>query len=158
MIKRGLLFGLGVIVTLAPCGCRRTQVSEFKTLFEGFQLYMVDQFDSKADPQSVDPSLFHDTVPIGDAFEPGRIYFFKKVRTFRNEMLAVRVFPDRLRAIGATSIRAPEKGPGVFYPFIGPGIYNIEFEFKGRKAFLFNKTWYDQKKDSMEESIILVYR
>lgn len=158
MIKRGWIVSLGALVVLATCGCRRTHTSEFRTLFEGFQLSTVDPFDLGADPQSVDPKAFHGTVSLSETFEPGRIYCFKKVSSHRNEALAVHVFPERLRAIRATSIRAPEKGPGVVYPFVGPGLYNLEFEFKGHKGFLFNKTWYDQKKDTIEEAVILVYR
>ncbi len=156
--------GLAIILVLLcswTCGCRAGAAApdeQFRMLFDGFQLVLVDDIPPTTPIQQLDSSSLHNTYPAERTLVPGRVYSFKKMTNTSNETLGMKVLPERLSKMGAQVTKAPQSPKDFMYPFVGGPLFVIEFEKDGHRGTMFNRVHTSSKPGEQWEELVVVYR
>jgi hypothetical protein len=161
--KGALSWTVMLVLLLCSCtGCQTraaaAQDEQFRMLFDGFQLVLVDDLPAKAPIQELDSSTLRNTYPSEQTLVPGRVYAFRKTTDKSNEMLGKKVLPERLTKIGAHVTKAPQTSKDFMYPFVGGPLFVIEFEKDGHQGTMFNRVHTSAKPGEQWEELIVAYR
>jgi hypothetical protein len=131
---------------------------QFRMLFDGFQLVLVDDIPPTTPIQQLESSSLRNTYPSERTLVPGRVYAFKKTTATSNETLGMKVLPERLSKIGAHVTKAPKSSKDFMYPFIGGPLFVIEFEKDGHQGTMFNRVHTSSKPGEHWEELVVVYK
>jgi hypothetical protein len=150
-----------VPLSVGMLGCHHRAVSQdqqFRTLFDGFQLLLVDDLPQNMPVQNIDSSTMRNTHPSEQRLVPGRVYSFRKITKTSDETLGEKIFPERLATLGAHVTKAPHSSKDFIYPFIGGPLFLIEFEKDGHHGTMFNRVHTSVKPEEQWEEVIVAYR
>jgi len=148
-----------LLLCAAMSGCnpqKATGDQQFKTLFEGFQLNLVDSLPEKTLVQELDSSTLRNTHPLERVLASGHVYVFRKTTEMSNEQLGMKVLPERLAKIGAQVTKAPRSSQDFIYRVIGGPLFLIEFQKDGHRGTMFNR--FRVEKDNHWEELIVAYK
>lgn len=154
-----------VMLILVLCswtgGCQTrvaAQDQQFRMLFDGFQLVLVDDLPTKTPIEELDSSALRNTYPTERTLVPGRIYSFRKTITTSNEDLAMKVLPTRLGKVGARVTKAPQSSKDFIYPYVGGPLFIIQFEKDGHQGTMLNRVHTSTKPSEHWEELIVAYK
>src|SRR6266481_9099938 len=111
---------------LWSAACQTRGVAEdqqFRMLFDGFQLVLVDDLPAKTPIQELDSSALRNTYPSDRTLIPGRVYVFRKTTNTSDDTLGMKVLPERLAKIGAHVTKAPQSSKDFMYPYTGGPLF-----------------------------------
>jgi hypothetical protein len=140
-------------------GCQAGVAAEdqqFRMLFDGFQLVLVDDLPPAVPLQELDSSRLRNAYPSVQTLVPGRIYAFRKVTETSDETLGRKILPERLAKMGAHVTKAPESSKDFIYPYIGGPLFVIQFEKDGHQGTMFNRVHTSSKPGEHWEELIVV--
>ena len=132
--------------------------SQFRMLFNGFQLILVDDLPAKTPIQELDSSTLRNAYPSEQTLVPGRVYAFRKTTNVSDETLGKKILPERLAKMGAHVTKAPQSSKDFTYPYIGGPLFLIRFEKDGHQGTLFNRVHTSSKAGDHWEELILAYK
>jgi hypothetical protein len=150
-----------ILMCSASSRCQTPSVAqghEFGTLFDGFQLVLVDDLPAKAPIQQLDSSTLRNTYLSERSLTPGRVYIFRKTTKRSDEDLALNSLPGRLVKIGAQVLKAPKSSKDLIYPLIGGPLFVIQFEKDGHQGTMFNQVRTSSQPSEHWEELIFAYR
>jgi hypothetical protein len=154
-----------VVTLILMCSCisgcqtpSATQNDQFRALFDGFQLVLVDDLPAKVPIQKLDSSALRNTYPNERSLVSGRVYIFRKMTKRSDEDLGLKSLPDRLAEIGARILKAPKSSKDLIYPFIGGPLFVIQFEKDGHEGTMFNQVRTSSKPSEHWEELIVAYK
>jgi len=142
-------------------GCQTRGVAEdqqFRMLFDGFQLVLVDDLPPKMAIQELDSSTLRNTYPSDRTLIPGQVYVFRKTTNTSDDTLGMRVLPERLAKMGARVTKAPQSSKDFMYPYIGGPLFVIAFEKDGHQGTMFNRVHTSSKPGEHWEELIVAYK
>ena len=136
-----------------------TQDDQFRALFDGFQLVLVDNLPPDvALIQNLDSSSLRNTYPSERSLIPGRVYIFRKTTNRSDEDLGLKALPGRLAKIGAQVLKAPKSSKDLIYPILGGPLFVIQFEKDGHEGTMFNQVRTSSKPSEHWEELIVAYK
>ncbi len=152
-----------MLIVLCGCagGCQNRVVAQdeqFRILFDGFQLVLVDDLPVKTPIQELDSSALRNTYPAERTLAPGRVYVFRKTTKTSNEDLGMKLLPERLAKVGAHTTKAPKSSKDFMYPFIGGPLFIIQFEKDGHQGTMFSRVHTSSKSGEHWEELIVAYK
>jgi hypothetical protein len=150
-----------LILCLWSVGCQTRGVAEdqqFRMLFDGFQLVLVDDLPAKTPIQELDSSSLRNTYPSDRTLIPGRVYVFRKTTNTSDDTLGMKVLPERLAKMGARVTKAPQSSKDFMYPYIGGPLFVVEFEKDGHQGTMFNRVHTSSKPGEHWEELIVAYK
>lgn len=142
-------------------GCQTREAAEdqqFRMLFDGFQLVLVDDLPAKTPIQELDSSALRNTYPAERTLIPGRVYVFRKTTNTSDDMLGMKVLPERLAKMGARVTKAPQSSKDFMYPYIGGPLFVVEFEKDGHQGTMFNRVHTSSKPGVHWEELLVAYK
>lgn len=160
---RDTLGWTGMLILLLcswTAGCQTrgaTEDQQFRTLFDGFQLVLVDNLPTNTAIEELDSSKLRNTYPMEQMLIPGRVYSFRKTVTTSNEDLAMKVLPARLKKIGARVTKAPQSSKDFIYPYVGGPLFLIQFEKEGHQGTMVNRVHTSTKPGEHWEELLVAY-
>lgn len=158
-MQRNLILILSLLIAASMSGCKNeTAEEEFKKLFDGFQLRLVDSWPEGISAQEIDSSTLKNRFPAERTLIPGHVYVFQKTTALSEQELAMTVFPKRLTSIGARVTKAPQSEGDFMYLYIGGPLYNIQFEKDGHRGTIFNQSHISNTPGQSWEELIVVYK
>jgi hypothetical protein len=131
---------------------------QFRMLFDGFQLVLVDNLPANTPIQELDSTTLHNTYPSEQTLIPGRVYAFRKTTNTPNEALGMKVLPERLGKIGAHVTKAPQSSKDFMYLYIGGPLFVVQFEHDGHQGTIFNRVHTSSKPGEHWEELIVAYK
>lgn len=152
---------LTVGLTIWSAACRSVVAAEdnqFRMLFDGFQLILIDDLPAKTPIAKLDSSALRNTYPSEQTLVPGRVYAFRKTTDTSDETLGKKVLPERLAKMGAHVTKAPQSSKDFVYPYIGGPLFVIKFEKDGHQGTIFNRVHTSSKAGDHWEELILAYK
>jgi hypothetical protein len=156
-----LSWAVTLILSLWSAGCQTRGAAEdqqFRMLFDGFQLVLVDDLPAKMPIQELDSSALRNTYHSDRTLIPGRVYVFRKTTNTSDDTLGIKVLPERLAKMGARVTKAPQSAKDFMYPYIGGPLFVIEFEKGGHQGTMFNRVHTSSKPGEHWEELILAYK
>jgi hypothetical protein len=155
------VFLFALLLLAGSVGCQTQVVAEdqqFRMLFDGFQLVLVDDLPPMVPVQELDPSRLRNTYPSAQTLAPGRVYAFRKITDTSDEALGRKILPERLAKIGARVTKAPQSSKDFVYPYIGGPLFLIQFEKDGHEGTMFNRVHTSSKPGEHWEELIVAYK
>lgn len=152
---------LGLLLYMGSVGCQAqvaAEAEQFRMLFDGFQLVLVDDLPAATPVQELDSSVLRNTYPHEQTLVPGRVYVFRKTTGASDETLGKKTFPERLAKIGAHVTKAPRSSKDFIYPYIGGPLFVIQFEKDGHQGTIFNRVHTSSKPGEHWEELIVAYK
>lgn len=140
------------------CQTRVTAEDQFRMLFDGFQLVLVDDLPARTPIQELDSSALRNTYPSDRTLIPGRVYSFRKTINTSDETLGMKVLPERLAKMGAHVTKAPQSSKDFMYPYIGGPLFVVEFDKDGHQGTMFNRVHTSSKPGEHWEELIVAYK
>jgi hypothetical protein len=162
-LRRTPIWAVTLILLLCiwTCGCQTRAAAadqQFRMLFDGFQLVLVDDLPTKTPVEELDSSALQNTYPTERTLTPGRIYSFRKTATTSGEDLGMKVLPARLGKIGARVTKAPQSSKDFMYPYVGGPLFVIQFEKDGHQGTIFNRVHTSTKPGEHWEELLVAYK
>jgi hypothetical protein len=142
-------------------GCQTRSAAEdqqFRMLFDGFQLLLVDDLPAKTPIRELDSSALRNTYPSDRTLISGRVYAFRKTTNTSGETVGMKVLPERLAKMGAHVTKAPQSSKDFMYPYIGGPLFVVEFEKDGHQGTMFNRVHTSPKPGEHWEELIVAYK
>ncbi len=163
--RRGTLNSALTHVVLLLCAgsvvCQARVTAEdqqFRMLFDGFQLVLVDDLPATTPIQELDSSALRNAYPSAQTLVPGRVYAFRKTTDTSNETLGKKILPERLAKMGSHVTKAPQSSKDFIYPYIGGPLFVIQFEKDGHQGTMFNRVHTSSKPGEHWEELIVAYK
>jgi hypothetical protein len=163
-LRSGILSWVLTVVLLLLCAAsvvcqaRDAEDQQFRMLFDGFQLVLIDNLPTTTPIQELDSSALRNTYPPGQTLLPGRVYAFRKTSDASDETLGKKTLPERLAKMGAHVTKAPQSSKDFIYPYIGGPLFVIQFEKDGHQGTIFNRVHTSSKPGEHWEELIMAYK
>lgn len=159
-----LITGAVLAVTLPGIlgACRnhdRAPDGEFRILFSGYTLTRTGKLSAGTTLADGGLDELRDPIPPDPKLIPDHGYGFRKDNDWPNEKVALDLFPERLKRIGARVVKAPRSNKDLIYSTMGGPFFRIEFEKDGHIGTIFNRlARNDSEGPEGSEVLVLTYR
>ncbi len=142
-------------------GCRThvfAQDEQFRILFDGFQLRLVDDLPSNTPIDKLDSTAFRNSYPTERTLVPGRVYSFSKTAKISDQDLGIKILPERLGKIGANVTKAPKSSDDFIDLYIGGALFVIQFDKDGHQGTILNRVHTSSEPGKHWEELLVAYK